>query len=212
MDLSEVRAAVEGGKRVPAEKLTREAIDAGELPTAVLERALIPAMAAVGEKFARGEYFVPEMLMAAKAMKTCMDILRPLLVKADFQPIGKVVLGTVRGDLHDIGKNLVKMMMEGAGLEVHDLGVDVPAAAFIAAAIEYKADLLCCSALLTTTMSEMKSVVEAAKAAGIREKVRIMIGGAPINDAFRSSIEADLYAPDAASAAEVAALACRKSA
>ena len=161
-------------------------------------------MSVIGVKFKNNEVFVPEVLIAARAMKTGTEILKPYLVSADVQPAGKVVLGTVRGDFHDIGKNLVKMMMEGKGLEVIDLGVDVAPEAYVAAAKEHGAGVIACSALLTTTMGEMKNVVDLCVAEGIRDKVKIMIGGAPITDAYCKEIGADAYTSDAASAAEVA--------
>lgn len=162
----------------------------------------------IGEKFKNNEIYVPEVLIAARAMNAGTVLLKPLLVSDNVQAKGKVVLGTVKGDLHDIGKNLVRMMMEGKGLEVIDLGIDVPVDKFIETAIQENAQIIACSALLTTTMNEMKLIVEAAQEAGIRDKVKIMIGGAPVTDQFRESIGADLYAPDAASAAEVAVQAC----
>ena len=158
----------------------------------------------VGAKFKNNEIFVPEVLISARAMKTGTDILKPYLVSANVQAAGKVVLGTVKGDLHDIGKNLVKMMLEGKGLEVIDLGVDVDPQAFVDAAKEHEAGVICCSALLTTTMGEMRNVVELSKEAGIRENVKIMIGGAPITDEYCREIGADAYTSDAASCAEVA--------
>jgi methanogenic corrinoid protein MtbC1 len=159
----------------------------------------------VGIKFKNNEVFVPEVLIAARAMKAGTDILKPYLVSDNISAKGKVVLGTVRGDFHDIGKNLVKMMMEGHGLEVIDLGVDVAPEAFINAAKENGADIIACSALLTTTMAEMKNVVDLCTAEGIRDNVKVLIGGAPITEAFKNEIGADIYTSDAASAAEAAA-------
>jgi methanogenic corrinoid protein MtbC1 len=169
-------------------------------------------MSIIGGKFKRNEVYVPEVLIAARAMNAGLEPLKPHLVSAGVKSKGTVVIGTVKGDLHDIGKNLVRMMMEGKGLAVIDLGVDVSADKFVAAVKEHKADIVCCSALLTTTMTEMKNVVESIKAAGIRDKLTIMVGGAPITDSFCKSIGADLYSPDAASAADAAVSACAKSA
>ena len=170
----------------------------------ILNEGLLAGMGILGGKFKRNEVYVPDVLIAARAMKVGTSLLKPLLISEGIKANGRVILGTVKGDLHDIGKNLVGMMMEGKGLEVIDIGVDVPAERFIEAAIEKQAQIICCSALLTTTMSEIKPVIEAAKSAGIRDKVIIMIGGAPVNQAFADSVGADLYRPDAASAAEAA--------
>jgi methylmalonyl-CoA mutase cobalamin-binding domain/chain len=166
-------------------------------------------MGIIGEKFKNNEVYVPEVLIAARAMYAGMEIIRPILTETGVESIGKVVIGTVKGDLHDIGKNLVKMMMEGRGLEVIDLGIDVSPERFIEAAKEHDAQIIACSALLTTTMTEMKNVVEAAKEAGIRDQVTIMVGGAPVTDSFCKSIGADIYTADAASAAEEAARVCK---
>ena len=165
-------------------------------------------MSVVGEKFRKNEVFVPEVLIAARAMNAGVEILRPYLIAEGITTKGTAVLGTVKGDLHDIGKNIVKMMLEGKGLEVVDLGVDVPAERFIEAAIERNANVICCSALLTTTMGEMKEVVEQCKVAGLRDKVKIMIGGAPITQAFCDEIGADYFTADGATAAEVALKIC----
>ena len=156
------------------------------------------------EKFKNNEVYVPEVLIAARAMNAGSEILKPYLAEAGVRAVGKVILGTVKGDLHDIGKNLVKMMMEGKGLEVIDLGVDVPAEKFVEAAIEHNAQIVACSALLTTTMVEIETVVEAIEKAGIRDKVTIMIGGAPVTQSFCESVGADIYRSDAALAADAA--------
>jgi methanogenic corrinoid protein MtbC1 len=161
-------------------------------------------MSIIGGKFKNNEVYVPDVLIAARAMKAGTEILKPLLAASGVKATGKIILGTVKGDLHDIGKNLVGMMMEGKGLEVIDLGTDVPADRFVTAAIEHDAPIICCSALLTTTMGEMKHVVDAAVAAGVRNKVTIMVGGAPVNDTFAKSVGADIYTADAASAADAA--------
>lgn len=166
-------------------------------------------MGIIGDKFKNNEVYVPEVLIAARAMNAGTEILKPHLAESGVQAKGKVVIGTVRGDLHDIGKNLVKMMMEGKGLEVIDLGVDVSPEQFIAAYKENNADIIACSALLTTTMNEIKNVVDACVKEGIRDQVTIMIGGAPVTQAFCDSVGADIYAPDAASAADAAVQACK---
>jgi methanogenic corrinoid protein MtbC1 len=164
----------------------------------------------IGGKFKRNEVYVPEVLIAARAMNAGLEPLKPHLVSAGVKSRGTVVIGTVKGDLHDIGKNLVRMMMEGKGLKVVDLGVDVSSDKFVAAAKENQADIVCCSALLTTTMTEMKNVVEGIKSSGLRDKLTIMVGGAPITDSFCKSIGADIYSADAASAADAAVIACEK--
>lgn len=166
-------------------------------------------MSIIGEKFKNNEVFVPEVLVAARAMNMGVNVLKPLLASEGNKSVGKACLGTVLGDLHDIGKNLVKMMLESKGIEVIDLGVDVPPEKFIQTAIDEHCQLICCSALLTTTMGVMKDVVEAAKAAGIRDQVTIMVGGAPVTQAFcLTRLVPDIYTPDAASAADAALAQC----
>jgi len=162
------------------------------------------AMSEAGKLFEEGEYFVPELLVAARAMQGGMELLKPLLVAEDVEPVGKVVIGTVKGDLHDIGKNLVGMMLEGAGFEVIDLGTDVDAEKFVEAVKTNNAQMVGMSALLTTTMSNMPSTIEALKQAGLRESVKVMIGGAPVTESFAQQIGADGYAPDASQAAKLA--------
>jgi len=206
--LNEISLKLQQGNAKAVKELVQQAIDEGLSAQEILEKGLMAGMNIIGEKFKNNEIFVPEVLIAARAMNTGTALLKPLLVSGNVQAKGKVVLGTVKGDLHDIGKNLVRMMMEGKGLEVIDLGIDVPVEKFIETAIQEKAQIIACSALLTTTMNEMKLVVEAAEKAGIRDQVKIMVGGAPVTDQFRASIGADLYAPDAATAAEVAVQAC----
>ncbi len=179
----------------------QQALEAGHHPAAILDQAMIAAMAEVGRRFEAQEYFVPEMLIAARAMKAGMAILKPHLLEADIEPVGKVVLGTVKGDLHDIGKNLVGMMLEGAGFEVIDLGVGVPPGQFVEAIREHQPHFVGMSALLTTTMPGMRVTIEALSRAGLREHVAVMVGGAPVTQQFADEIGADLYAPDAASAA-----------
>jgi len=177
-------------------------VDAGVTPKQILDEGLIAGMVVAGEKFKNGEYFVPEILVVARAMKAAMEILRPLLVATDVQPIGTIVIGTVRGDLHDIGKNLVAMMVEGAGFRVVDLGVDVTADRFIAAAKEHNAQIVGMSALLTTTMTYIPEAIKAFDAEGLRPKVKIIVGGAPVTQEWASQIGADAYAPDAATAVD----------
>ena len=199
--LKQIGEALEKGKRKLVVQYVQQAIDEGIPPQQILTEGLLPGMDRVGVKFRDNEIFVPEVLVAARAMNAGAELLKPLLAEAGATSVGKIVLGTVKGDLHDIGKNLVKMMMEGKGIEVFDLGVDVSPEAFVQGAIEHDADLICCSALLTTTMPVMGEVVKAAEAAGIRDKVKIMIGGAPVTKEFCESIGADAYTDDAASAA-----------
>lgn len=182
----------------------QEAIQA-KLPAGmILKEGLVPAMAEVGRLFEEGEFFVPEMLVAARAMQGGLEILKPLLVAADVKPAGKVVIGTVKGDLHDIGKNLVSIMLEGAGFEIHDLGSDVLPEKFVEAVKTFQPNIVCMSALLTTTMTNMPVTVEAIKQAGLRDKVKILIGGAPVTDAYAKQIGADGYAQDASAAARLA--------
>ncbi|HZD56889.1 MAG TPA: corrinoid protein [Anaerolineales bacterium] len=175
-------------------------IEAGE----ILQAGLIPAMGEVGRLFEGGEYYVPEMLVAARAMKAGLEIIRPLLVQSEIKPAGKVVVGTVKGDLHDIGKNLVAMMLEGAGFEIQDLGTDVGPDEFVAALKEDSVDLVGLSALLTTTMPMMKSTIRAITEAGLRDQVKIIVGGAPVTPGYAEEIGADGYAPDASRAVSLA--------
>jgi 5-methyltetrahydrofolate--homocysteine methyltransferase len=195
--------AVMDGQRDVAKESVEKALTDGTDPGEILD-AMVNAMGEVGQLFEEGEYFVPEMLIAARAMKTGMDILKPELVDADIQPAGKIVAGTVKGDLHDIGKNLVCMMLEGAGFQVVDLGSDVSPDAFVAAVNEHHPDFIAMSALLTTTMPNMQTTIEALKTAGVRDQVKVLIGGAPITDAYAEKIGADGYAPDASRAVKLA--------
>lgn len=199
--LDDLRQSVIDGEEERTESLVKKLMAEGLPPEQILKGGLIAAMTEVGRLFEAGEYYVPEMLISARAMKSGLTLLRPQLAAANVQAVGKVVIGTVQGDLHDIGKNLVGMMLEGAGFEVIDLGVDVSAQKFVDAVKEHQPDLIGCSALLTTTMPRMKDVVEALKRSGLRDNVKVMIGGAPITDKYAHDIGADLYAPDAASAA-----------
>lgn len=180
------------------------ALDSDVAPDVILNECMIPAMAEVGRLFEQGDYFVPEMLISARAMQAGLGVLKPHLVESGVEPIGKVVIGTVQGDMHDIGKNLVSMMMEGAGFEIIDLGVDVTPEAFIEAIQAHGANIVAMSALLTTTMPKMKVTVDAIREAGLRDDVRIMVGGAPVTADYAQQIEADGYAPDASQAASVA--------
>ncbi len=195
--------AILEGQRDSAKENVEQALADGVDAGVVLD-AMVSAMGEVGRLFEEGEYFVPEMLIAARAMKTGMEILKPELVDADIQPVGKIVAGTVKGDLHDIGKNLVCMMLEGAGFQVVDLGSDVSPDAFVAAVSEHHPDFIAMSALLTTTMPNMQTTIEALKAAGVRDQVKVLIGGAPITDAYAEKIGADGYAPDASRAVKLA--------
>lgn len=205
----EISEQLQKGKSKVVKELVQQALDSGVPATDILNDALLVGMNIIGEKFKKNEVYVPEVLVAARAMKAGVEVLQPKLVAEDVKSAGKVVIGTVKGDLHDIGKNLVKMMMEGKGLEVIDLGTDVPAEKFIQTAIEQNCNVICCSALLTTTMDVMAEVVKQAEAAGIREKVKIMIGGAPVTEEFCQKIGADRYTPDAASAADAAVEYCK---
>jgi len=206
--LSQISENLQKGKAKIVKQLVQEAIDAGISAQDILEKGLIAGMNVVGEKFRNNEIFVPEVLVAARALNMGSALLKPLLAADGVKASGKVCIGTVQGDLHDIGKNLVKMMLEGKGLEVVDLGTDVSAETFVKTAIEQECQIICCSALLTTTMPVMADVVKAAEAAGIREKVKIMIGGAPVTKEFCAQIGADAYTSDAASAADQAVAFC----
>ena len=205
MIYDEISEAMQKGKKKQVVALVQQAIDEGCPAQDILNKGLLVAMDIVGTKFRANEVFVPEVLVAARAMNAGTELLKPLLAEAGSEPLGKACIGTVKGDLHDIGKNLVRMMMEGKGIEMIDLGVDVQPEKFVECAVENGCDLICCSALLTTTMSEMANVVKAAEEAGIRGKVKIMIGGAPVTQDFCDEIGADAYTPDAASAAVRAA-------
>jgi 5-methyltetrahydrofolate--homocysteine methyltransferase len=200
--LEDLRKSVIDGNLNAAQDQVNEALAENIPPEKILTDGLIAAMTEVGRMFEAGEFYVPEMLISARAMKGGLAILRPRLAAANIQAVGKVIIGTVQGDLHDIGKNLVGMMLEGAGFEVIDLGVDVSPEKYVRAVQEHHPDLVGCSALLTTTMPRMKDIVLALQAAGLREKVKVMIGGAPVTEQYTRDIGADLFAPDAASAAQ----------
>ena len=207
--LNEISENLQKGKAKIVKELVQQAIDEGVDPAQILNEGLLAGMNVIGEKFKNNEVYVPEVLVAARAMNMGTQILKPHLAAAGVVASGKVCIGTVQGDLHDIGKNLVKMMMEGKGLEVVDLGTDVAPETFVQTAIEQNCQVICCSALLTTTMGVMADVVKAVEAAGIRDKVKIMVGGAPVNDEFCKQIGADCYTPDAASAADAAVELCK---
>ena len=186
------------------------AMDEGISAADILREGMLPAMSAIGEKFKNNEVFVPEVLVAARAMNMGMALLKPYMADCGIEPAGTAVIGTVRGDMHDIGKNLVKMMIEGKGLRVVDLGVDVSPEKFLEAAEENHADIICCSALLTTTMGEIKNILAYLEARNVRGKYKVMIGGAPVSQSYCDAIGADYYTPDAASAADVAYQICRQ--
>lgn len=194
-DLNGLYEAILGGKLEPAVAITNQAVAEGVDPQSIINGYMIKAMEEIGARFEAGQAFVPNLLMSARAMKGSLDILKPLLKGDGSASAGKIVIGTVKGDLHDIGKNLVASMLEGCGFEVINLGVDVPSEKFVEAAREHNADIICMSALLTTTMNYMKEVVEAVKAAGL--KVRVMVGGAPLTENFARSIGADGYSSNA---------------
>lgn len=207
--LNDISENLQMGKAKIVKELVQQAIDDGLPVGDILQEGLLSGMNVIGEKFKNNEIFVPEVLVAARAMNMGAAILKPLLAASGVKASGKVCVGTVKGDLHDIGKNLVKMMMEGRGLEVVDLGTDVSPEKYVQTAMDEDCQVICCSALLTTTMNVMEEVVKAADTAGIRNKVKIMVGGAPVTDAYCRQIGADKYAPDAASAAEAAVLLCK---
>jgi len=201
--LDELAENIIKGQAPAVEQLTEKALAEGESPESVLRKGLIKGMDVVGAKFKANEFYVPEVLIAARAMKAGMKILRPRLAESGVQPVGRFIVGTVKGDLHDIGKNLVAMMMEGAGFEVIDLGVDVTPEKFVASIKETNAQFVGMSALLTTTMVKMKDTIEAINSSGMRNSVKIVVGGAPLTQKFADEIGADGYAPDAASAVEL---------
>ena len=200
----EISAKLQAGRAKDVTALVTSALESGIAPAAVLNDGLVAGMNVVGEKFRNNEIFVPEVLVAARAMSKGMAVLKPALQGAGVEPIGKAVICTVRGDMHDIGKNLVKMMIEGQGIECIDLGTDVEPSRIVEAVRESGAQLVCLSALLTTTMYGQKDVIDALKAAGIRDQVKVMVGGAPVTQNYADEIGADCYTLDAASAAEAA--------
>ena len=212
--LQDISEKLQKGKMKEVAELVKQAVADGIQPLTILNEGLMPGMDIIGERFKKNDIFIPEVLIAARAMAAGTDVLRPLLVGDQMEEKGTVVIGTIKDDLHDIGKNLVRMMMESKGLNVIDLGNSVPPAKYIEAfeymkpAAKHNADIIACSALLTTTMVHIKDVVKGVAESPLAGKVKIMIGGAPVNDAFRESIGADYYTPDASSAAEKALEIC----
>ncbi len=202
-DYTEMREALQRGNAAKVKEQAAEALAQGRPAAEILNEGLVSAMAVIGEKFKKNEVYVPEVMVAARAMTAGLEVIKPILVQTGAPPAGKLVIGTVRGDLHDIGKNLVRMMFEGAGFHVVDLGVDVTPNAFVDAIRREQPDLLGMSALLTTTMPAMKSTIEALEQAGVRNQVRVMVGGAPVTARYAEEIRADGYAPDASTAVEV---------
>ena len=202
--LEDISAQLQAGKRKQVAELVGQAIEQGIPASEILNDGLMPGMDVIGEKFKNNEIFVPQVLIAARAMKAGTEVLKPYLNDGSVTSKGKLCIGTVKGDLHDVGKNLVAMMMEGKGFDVIDLGVDVSPETFVETAIKENCDIVCCSALLTTTMPVMKDIVKAFEDAGIRDQVKIMVGGAPVTDEYCAEIGADAYTPDAASAADKA--------
>jgi len=200
MDLQEIYERVIAGDAAGVKELVEQAVADGVPPSEIISQYLIPAMTEVGARFERQEFYVPEMLIAARAMQIGLSVLKPLLVEGELETAGRVVMGTVKGDLHDIGKNLVSMMLEGAGFEVSDLGVDVSPERFVAAVRDGNTDIVGMSALLTTTMLAMTSTIQALVKAGLRDKVKVLVGGAPLTQGYAQRIGADGYAPDAESA------------
>ena len=204
IQFKEIYQAVLEGDLETTKSLVESTLKSGSTADSILRGGMIPAMSEAGRLFEEGEYFVPELLIAARAMQGGLELLKPLLVAEDVKPVGKIVIGTVKGDLHDIGKNLVGMMLQGAGFEVTDLGSDVDAQKFVDAIKASGATVIGMSALLTTTMSNMPSIIEALKTAGLRDKVKVLVGGAPLTKAYADQIGADGYAPDASQAAKLA--------
>ena len=208
--INEISEKLQAGKAKEIKVLVPQALEEGHSAKEILEDGLLAGMSVIGEKFKNNEVYVPEVLVAARAMKIGTNLLKPYLISDDVQPSGKVVIGTVAGDMHDIGKNLVAMMLEGKGLEVIDLGVDVAVEDFVNTAKNEGCNIICLSALLTTTMPVMKDVIKACEDAGIRDKVKIMIGGAPVTQSFCDEIGADCFTPDAATAADAAIAFCKE--
>lgn len=202
--IQEIDQLIQQGRGKKVCETIQAAMDEGISAADILREGMLPAMSAIGEKFKNNEVFVPEVLVAARAMNMGMALLKPYMADCGIEPAGTAVIGTVRGDMHDIGKNLVKMMIEGKGLRVVDLGVDVSPEKFLEAAEENHADIICCSALLTTTMGEIKNILAYLEARNVRGKYKVMIGGAPVSQSYCDAIGADYYTPDAASAADVA--------
>ena len=208
-DMKALSEFLQKGKAKEVKELVQQAVDEGMGAEDILDQGLLEGMNVIGVKFKNNEVFVPEVLIAARAMNAGMEILKPLLAAGNAQNRGTVVIGTVKGDLHDIGKNLVGMMMKGKGLTVIDLGTDVAPKRFVEEAVSNNANIIACSALLTTTMKEMEAVVKAVNEAGLHDKIKVMVGGAPVTESFKNTIGADRYTPDAATAAEVALELCK---
>jgi len=210
LELSKLRDAIIDGDDARALEITNEALQQDADPAELINTWMIPAMDEVGRRFEAQEFFFPEMLLAARAMQRALDPLRPLLAASGAKPAGRIVIGTVKGDLHDIGKNMVGYMLEGAGFEIHDIGIDVPAEKFLEAVDTYNADILAISALLTTTMPEMAAILDKLKQAGMRSRIKIMVGGAPVTRSFADEIGADGFGESAGSAVSVARSLMRK--
>ncbi|MCD8148690.1 MAG: corrinoid protein [Clostridiales bacterium] len=202
--IQDISTFLQKGRAKNVKALVQQALDENEDPKVILNEGLLGGMVIIGEKFKNNEVFVPEVLVAARALNAGLTILEPKLVEVGNEPVGKVVIGTVKGDLHDIGKNLVAMMLKGVGFEVTDVGVDVPPETFLEKAEEVNADVICMSALLTTTMPNMGATIELLQEKGVRDNYIVMVGGAPVNEKFAEQIGADYYTPDAATCAEVA--------
>jgi len=204
LELSKLRDAIIDGDDARALEITNEALQQDADPAELINAWMIPAMDEVGRRFEAQEFFFPEMLLAARAMQRALDPLRPLLAASGAKPVGRIVIGTVKGDLHDIGKNMVGYMLEGAGFEIHDIGIDVPAEKFLEAVDTYNADIIAISALLTTTMPEMAAILDKLKQAGMRSRIKVMVGGAPVTRSFADEIGADGFGESAGSAVSVA--------
>jgi 5-methyltetrahydrofolate--homocysteine methyltransferase len=202
--MANIATAVINGKAAEVERLINEALTARISPNTIINDGLIAGMQVIAERFKKNDIYVPEVLIAARAMTTGLNIVKPMISNIDTKPVGKVVIGTVKGDLHDIGKKLVVMMLQGAGFEVVDLGIDVAPEKFTAAVVEHQPDLLGMSALLTTTMPAMAETIRLLEESGLRDKVKVIVGGAPVTDVYAKQIGADGYAPDAGSAVDVA--------
>lgn len=204
VSMEEISGFLQKGRARNVKQLVEQALEEGIGPAEILNHGLLAGMGVIGEKFKNNELFVPEVLIAARALNAGLEVLRPKLMESGVEAKGTAVIGTVKGDLHDIGKNIVRIMLEGHGIQVVDLGVDVAAEQFVEAALEHHAQLICCSALLTTTMGEMHRVVELVKERGLQDQIKVMVGGAPVTQSFCDAIGADAYAPDAASGADAA--------
>jgi len=202
VNLNDISEALQGGKANKVSELVKQSLNEDIAPKKILEEGLIHGMSIIGKKFKKNEIYVPEVLIAARAMHAGMDVLKPKLIESGVKNIGKVVMGTVKGDLHDIGKNLVEMMLEGAGFEIIDLGTDISTDKFVEAVKEHKPNIIGMSALLTTTMVNIPEVIKALEAASLRDKVKIMVGGAPITQNYADQIGAGGYSPDASSAVD----------